>query len=92
MVLQNYAPSVLDVRFSAHGTSSYKSPVLLNGLISQYRSELERTIGATIVSAGIDMCKFTVCDKGCETVNYANQVCNVTLIKWFFFLKKNFKN
>lgn len=72
-VLQNYAPPVLDVRFSAHG-SPYKSPTLLNGLIAQHRSELEEAIGATIVSAGIDMCKFTVCDKGCQTVNYANEV------------------
>ncbi|KAL3997557.1 Laminin G domain family protein [Acanthocheilonema viteae] len=72
MVLQNYAPTVLDVRFSAHGTP-YKSPILLNGLIAQYRSELEHAIGATIVSAGIDMCKFTVCDKGCQTVHHANE-------------------
>uniref|UniRef100_A0A915Q454 Uncharacterized protein n=1 Tax=Setaria digitata TaxID=48799 RepID=A0A915Q454_9BILA len=71
-VLQNYAPAVLDVRFSAHG-NPYKSPVLLNGLIAQYRNELEEAIGATIVSAGIDMCKFTVCDKGCQTVHHANE-------------------
>ncbi|VDN05959.1 unnamed protein product [Thelazia callipaeda] len=71
-VLQNYAPAVLDVRFSAHG-SPYKSPVMLNGLIAQHRAELEQVIGATIVSAGIDMCKFTVCDKGCQTVNHANE-------------------
>ncbi|VDN36012.1 unnamed protein product, partial [Gongylonema pulchrum] len=71
-ILQNYAPAVLDIRFSAHG-SPYKSPILLNGLIAQHRSELEQAIGATIVSAGIDMCKFTVCDKGCQTVHNANE-------------------
>lgn len=51
----------------------------LNGLVAQYRADLEKAIGATIVSAGIDMCKFTICDKGCRTVNYANNVCLLQL-------------
>lgn len=87
-MLQNYAPTVLDVRFSAHSTP-YKSPILLNGLIAQYRSELERVIGATIVSAGIDMCKFTVCDKGCQTVNHANEVCLLYFSEITNFVIKN---
>uniref|UniRef100_A0A0M3K3B8 Cadherin-related hmr-1 (inferred by orthology to a C. elegans protein) n=1 Tax=Anisakis simplex TaxID=6269 RepID=A0A0M3K3B8_ANISI len=71
-ILQTIVEEVIDVRFSAHG-SPYRSPVLLNGLIAQYRDELQKAIGATIVSAGIDMCKFTVCDMGCETKNYADE-------------------
>uniref|UniRef100_A0A158Q3C5 Neural-cadherin n=1 Tax=Dracunculus medinensis TaxID=318479 RepID=A0A158Q3C5_DRAME len=72
-ILQTSTPKVLDVRFSAH-SSPYRSPVFLNGLVAQYRADLEKAIGATIVSAGIDMCKFTICDKGCRTVNYANNM------------------
>ncbi|MFH4978339.1 hypothetical protein AB6A40_005048 [Gnathostoma spinigerum] len=72
-ILQTSTPEVIDVRFSAHG-SPYRSSVLLNGLIAQHRSELQEVIGATIVSAGIDMCKFTVCDKGCQTTNNANEI------------------
>lgn len=83
MVLQNDAPIVLDVRFSAHG-SPYKSPVLLNGLIAQHRGELEQVIGATIVSAGIDMCKFTVCDKGCQTINHADGVSSLLYLSQTF--------
>lgn len=77
-ILQTSTPKVLDVRFSAH-SSPYRSPVFLNGLVAQYRADLEKAIGATIVSAGIDMCKFTICDKGCRTVNYANNVCLLQL-------------
>uniref|UniRef100_A0A915AY47 Cadherin domain-containing protein n=2 Tax=Parascaris univalens TaxID=6257 RepID=A0A915AY47_PARUN len=71
-VLQTTVEEVVDVRFTAHG-SPYRSPVLLNGLIAQHRDELQQAIGANIVSAGIDMCKFTVCDMGCETKNYADE-------------------
>lgn len=72
-VLQTTVEEVIDVRFTAHG-SPYRSPVLLNGLIAQHRNDLQQAIGVTIVSAGIDMCKFTVCDMGCETKNYADEV------------------
>lgn len=48
--------------------------MVLNGLITQHRSELESVIGATIVSGGIDMCKYTMCDQGCQTIHLANEV------------------
>ncbi|VDD96463.1 unnamed protein product [Enterobius vermicularis] len=72
--LQTSALKVIDVRFSAFDGSTYRSPVVLNGLITQHRSELESVIGATIVSGGIDMCKYTMCDQGCQTIHLANEV------------------
>ena len=77
-MLQTSYPYVVDVRFAAYG-STYRSPIVLNGLIQQHRAELEDAIGnATIVSAGIDMCKFTHCDKGCQTVHNATEVNTVS--------------
>ncbi|PAV84081.1 hypothetical protein WR25_21179 [Diploscapter pachys] len=62
---------VLNVRFAAHGSTSYRDPAQLNGLISAHREELQEKLGTTIVGVGIDMCKFTTCDAGCQTVNTA---------------------
>ncbi|CAI4221235.1 unnamed protein product [Auanema sp. JU1783] len=69
--LQNRNVPVLNVRFSAHG-SPYKDPALLNGLVSAHREELQSLMGTTIVGVGIDMCKFTMCDAGCQTINSAD--------------------
>uniref|UniRef100_A0A1I7XFP4 Cadherin domain protein n=1 Tax=Heterorhabditis bacteriophora TaxID=37862 RepID=A0A1I7XFP4_HETBA len=69
--LQNRDVFVLNVRFSAHGIP-YRDPTQLNGMISAHREELQAKMGATIVGVGIDMCKFTVCDSGCQTLNTAD--------------------
>uniref|UniRef100_A0A0N5C4L2 Cadherin domain-containing protein n=1 Tax=Strongyloides papillosus TaxID=174720 RepID=A0A0N5C4L2_STREA len=68
--LQTKEIPVIDVRFSVSG-SNYLSSTYLNGIIAQNRKNLEREIGGNIVSAGIDMCLFTTCDNGCQTVNDA---------------------
>uniref|UniRef100_A0A0K0E875 Cadherin n=2 Tax=Strongyloides stercoralis TaxID=6248 RepID=A0A0K0E875_STRER len=68
--LQTKEIPVVDVRFSVSG-SNYLSSTYLNGIIAQNRKNLEREIGANIVSAGIDMCLFTTCDNGCQTINDA---------------------
>ncbi|PIO56678.1 EGF-like domain protein, partial [Teladorsagia circumcincta] len=69
--LQTRTVPVLNVRFSAHG-SPYKDSTQLNGLISANRDELQSKMGTTIVGVGIDMCKFTVCDSGCQTISTAD--------------------
>uniref|UniRef100_A0A0N4ZYG1 Cadherin domain-containing protein n=1 Tax=Parastrongyloides trichosuri TaxID=131310 RepID=A0A0N4ZYG1_PARTI len=68
--LQTKEIRVIDVRFSVSG-ATYLSSTYLNGIIAQNRKNLEREIGANIVSAGIDMCLFTTCDNGCQTINEA---------------------
>ncbi|KHJ93352.1 hypothetical protein OESDEN_06739 [Oesophagostomum dentatum] len=69
--LQTRTVPVLNIRFSAHG-SPYRDSTQLNGLISANRYDLQNKMGATIVGVGIDMCKFTVCDSGCQTVSTAD--------------------
>ncbi|WKX91422.1 hypothetical protein Q1695_009901 [Nippostrongylus brasiliensis] len=70
-ILQTRTVPVLNVRFSAHG-SPYRDSAQLNGLISANRDELQAKMGTTIVGVGIDMCKFTVCDSGCQTISSAD--------------------
>ncbi|KAK6739390.1 hypothetical protein RB195_008084 [Necator americanus] len=69
--LQTRTVTVLNIRFSARG-SSYKDSTQLNGLISANRFDLQNKVSATIVGVGIDMCKFTVCDSGCQTISTAD--------------------
>ncbi|KAK0427454.1 hypothetical protein QR680_010233 [Steinernema hermaphroditum] len=69
--LQTDTVEVIDVRFSAHASKD-RSSVLLNGIVAQHKSEIEKLLGAPIVSVGIDMCKFTLCDNGCQTENSAD--------------------
>uniref|UniRef100_A0A7E5A1B4 LAM_G_DOMAIN domain-containing protein n=1 Tax=Panagrellus redivivus TaxID=6233 RepID=A0A7E5A1B4_PANRE len=64
--------AAIDVRFYAVRDTGYLDPVYLNSLISQYLEDFENAIGATIVAVGIDMCKFTTCDNGCQTINRAD--------------------
>lgn len=57
------------MRFTARTSTDFLSPVLLNGLVNQYRDELEEILKAEILAVGIDMCQFTRCDNGCQTVH-----------------------
>ncbi|GMT28644.1 hypothetical protein PFISCL1PPCAC_19941 [Pristionchus fissidentatus] len=74
--LQTTDVPVLNVRFSAHG-SPFKSSEMLNGLISANRDSLESAMGTIVVGVGIDMCKFTRCDNGCETVHEADETSSI---------------
>ncbi|TKR62050.1 hypothetical protein L596_026062 [Steinernema carpocapsae] len=69
--LQTSKTDTVDVRFSAHAGKERNS-VLLNGLVAQHKADIEKILGAPIVSVGIDMCKFTLCDNGCQTENTAD--------------------
>lgn len=66
-VLKNDADSsLLDVRFSAHG-SPYYEPEKLNGKISQQFHELEDRLGMKMVMIGIDECLIerAKCESSC---------------------------
>lgn len=67
-IKQNSEVNVVDVRYAAHG-SPYRPSVLLNGIVSQHRAEFEQELGVQIIGISIDMCKFTQCDSGCQTVH-----------------------
>jgi hypothetical protein len=67
--LQVSGVQVVDVRFFARNSNGYLDPVYMNTIIALNQEEFERAIRATIVSAGIDMCKLTRCDNGCRTIN-----------------------
>uniref|UniRef100_A0A1I7UMA5 Cadherin domain-containing protein n=1 Tax=Caenorhabditis tropicalis TaxID=1561998 RepID=A0A1I7UMA5_9PELO len=69
--LQTRDVPVLNVRFNARG-SSYRDTAQLNGLIAAHRADLQRKLNVEIVGVGIDMCKFTQCDAGCQTLNSAD--------------------
>ncbi|CAD6190830.1 unnamed protein product [Caenorhabditis auriculariae] len=69
--LQTRDVPVLNVRFDARGTA-YRDSAQLNGLISAHRDDLQQKLGVDIVGVGIDMCKFTTCDAGCQTLNSAD--------------------
>ncbi|PIO53676.1 hypothetical protein TELCIR_24981, partial [Teladorsagia circumcincta] len=56
----------------ANESSRFRDSTQLNGLISANRDELQSKMGTTIVGVGIDMCKFTVCDSGCQTISTAD--------------------
>lgn len=71
-VKQNSEVNVVDVRYAAHG-SPYRSSVLLNGIVSQHRAEFEKDMGVQIIGISIDMCKFTQCDSGCQTIDTPSQ-------------------
>lgn len=78
-VLQVGESPVVDLRFTARTANTFHSPVLLNGLISQNQHDFESAMNATILSVGIDMCKLTRCDNGCQTVNRADYVGSICL-------------
>jgi hypothetical protein len=67
--LQNGGVQAIEVRFFGRNANGYLDPIHMNTMIALNQAEFEHVIGATIVSAGIDMCKLTTCDNGCRTVN-----------------------
>uniref|UniRef100_A0A915E448 Uncharacterized protein n=1 Tax=Ditylenchus dipsaci TaxID=166011 RepID=A0A915E448_9BILA len=71
-ILQTSYKEVIDIRFTVQTEKGFLSPVLLNGLLAQYQSDIEQEIDARILGVGIDMCKLTHCDNGCQTVNRAD--------------------
>lgn len=67
--MQTGEVSVYDVRFTARKSQNeYYSSVVLQGLISLNKIAIEEEMGVEILAIGIDMCKFTRCDNGCQTV------------------------
>lgn len=73
-VLQVGEFPVYDVRFTARSQNEYISPVVLHGLIAQHKAAIEDEIDAEILAVGIDMCKFTRCDNGCQTITDVKNV------------------
>lgn len=74
VVTQTTPIEVIDVRFTVSDNQRFLSPVKLHGLIGQHQSDIERQIGLEIVAVGIDMCKLTRCDNGCQTLHRADHV------------------
>lgn len=68
-ILQAGNENVYDVRFTARiSQNDYLSPDVLHGLIAQHKRRFEEELDAEILAIGIDLCKFTRCDNGCETL------------------------
>lgn len=69
--------SVLDVRFSAHG-SPYYEPERINGRLAMHQAELERDLGMRILMVSIDEClveQRAQCESGgCSSVLYKSDV------------------
>ncbi|XP_070519670.1 DE-cadherin isoform X2 [Cardiocondyla obscurior] len=67
--------SLLDVRFSAHG-SPYYAPEKLNTIIAQHSKEIEREMKADILLMNIDECLFerTHCNNSCRNFLNASTV------------------
>lgn len=68
-VLKNDNASLLDVRFSAHG-SPYYAPELLNGKIAQSQGKLEEELGMTMLMINVDECiiERNKCESSCSNV------------------------
>lgn len=74
VVTQTTLVTVIDVRFTASDNQRFLSSVKLHGLISQYQTDIEQQTEMEIVAVGIDMCKLTRCDNGCQTLHRADYV------------------
>ncbi|CAD5206401.1 unnamed protein product [Bursaphelenchus okinawaensis] len=61
-----------DIRFTVQSGGQYLSKTSVEGLISAHLNEFERAIQADIKAVGIDMCKDTRCDNGCQTRHTAS--------------------
>lgn len=74
-VLKNENASVLDVRFSAHG-SPYYEPERLNGKIAQNQEKLEEELGAKMLMINIDECLIEriKCESSCTNVLHKSSV------------------
>ncbi|XP_014282551.1 DE-cadherin isoform X2 [Halyomorpha halys] len=68
----NTNTSLLDVRFSAHG-SPYYSPEKLNAAVSVHNAELEKELGVVILMVNIDEClvERQYCEGSC--INFLNK-------------------
>lgn len=71
----NYNASILDVRFSAHGSPYYEAEKL-NGLVAQNQNELERQLGVQILMVNIDECLIEKykCESSCTNILHKSNV------------------
>lgn len=74
-VLKNENVSVLDVRFSAHG-SPYYEPERLNGKIAQNQEKLEEELGLKMLMINIDECLIerNKCESSCTNFLHKSSV------------------
>lgn len=74
-VLKNEDPSVLDVRFSAHGSPYYEA-IRLNGQIAQNQGKLEEELGIKMLMINIDECLIEKikCESSCSNVLHKSNV------------------
>lgn len=74
-VLKNDNSSLLDVRFSAHGSPYYASE-RMNGKIAQNQGKLEEEVGMTMLMINIDECiiERNKCESSCSNVLHKSNV------------------
>lgn len=74
-VLKNENASIIDVRFSAHG-SPYYEPLRLNGQIAQNQLQFEKELGLKMLMINIDECiieKYK-CESSCTNILHKSNV------------------
>lgn len=64
----------VDVRFTVMHGNTYLSKTSIEGIIAAYLDEFETAVGGYIKATGIDMCAYTKCDNGCQTIHKADYV------------------
>lgn len=76
VIEQSAVYPVVDVRFFVRrNDDGFKDPIALAGQLESHKSAIRDLLGgAEIVAVSIDMCKFTPCDNGCQTVHRADYV------------------
>ncbi|CAD5234975.1 unnamed protein product [Bursaphelenchus xylophilus] len=63
-----------DLRFTVNADGRYLSKSMVEGIIGAHWKEFEVALDGNIQAVGIDLCKFTRCDNGCQTKHHANEV------------------
>lgn len=74
LTMQIGSTEVIDIYYTAYLDNEYLSPVLLDGLVNQYRDDVEAALNSKILAIGTDMCQFTRCDNGCQTMHKSDNV------------------